>query len=153
MEAHHADYVMRRLEMDVFPVLGHKPVGEVTAPQLLAMAKRIESRGDLDIAKRALQTCGQVLRFAVAHGLAERNPAVDVKPSDALKARKKTNYARLDAQGVPTLLRRVDAYPGTGTPYDTAGDDADGADVCAHRRTHCGPLGGIRACARRVAHP
>lgn len=111
----HATYVLRRLEMDVFPVLGHKPVGEITAPQLLAMAKRIEARGALDIAKRALQTCGQVLRFAVAHGLAERNPAADVKPSDALKARKKTNYARLDAQEVPSLLRRIDAYQGTPT--------------------------------------
>ena len=63
------------------------------------MAKSIESRGALDIAKRALQTCGQILRYAVAHGILERNPAADVKPGDALKARKKTNYARLDAQG------------------------------------------------------
>ena len=45
----HADYVLRRLESDVFPVLGHKPVAEITAPHLLAMAKRIEKRGALDI--------------------------------------------------------------------------------------------------------
>lgn len=111
----HADYVLRRLESDVFPALGRKPVGEVTAPQLLAMAKRIESRGALDIAKRALQTCGQVFRYAVAHGQLERNPAADVKPSDALKPRRKTNYARLDAKEVPTLLRKIDAYQGTPT--------------------------------------
>lgn len=111
----HADYVLRRLESDVFPVLGRKPVGEVTAPQLLAMAKRIESRGAIDIAKRALQTCGQILRYAVAHGQLERNPAADVKPSDALKPRRKTNYARLDAKEVPTLLRKIDAYQGTPT--------------------------------------
>jgi len=111
----HADYVLRRLESDVFPALGRKPVGEVTAPQLLAMAKRIESRGAIDIAKRALQTCGQVLRYAVAHGQLERNPAADVKPSDALKPRRKTNYARLDAKEVPTLLRKIDAYQGTPT--------------------------------------
>jgi len=103
------------LESDVFPALGRKPVGEVTAPQLLAMAKRIESRGAIDIAKRALQTCGQVLRYAVAHGQLERNPAADVKPSDALKPRRKTNYARLDAKEVPTLLRKIDAYQGTPT--------------------------------------
>jgi len=111
----HADYVLRRLESDVFPALGRKPVGEVTAPQLLAMAKRIESRGAIDIAKRALQTCGQVLRYAVAHGQLERNPAADVKPGDALKPRRKTNYARLDAKEVPTLLRKIDAYQGTPT--------------------------------------
>lgn len=109
----HAEYVIRRLEADVFPVIGRKPVSEVTAPQLLAMAKRIESRGAIDIAKRALQTCGQILRYAVAHGLLERNPAADVKPSDALKPRKKENYPRLDAKEVPQLLRKIDAYQGT----------------------------------------
>jgi integrase len=111
----HADYVIRRLEADVFPAIGRKPISEVSAPQLLAMAKRIESRGAVDIAKRALQTCGQILRYAVAHGLLERNPASDVKPSDALKPRKKQNYARLDGKEVPTLLRKIDAYQGTPT--------------------------------------
>jgi integrase len=111
----HAEYVIRRLEADVFPVIGRKPISEVTAPQLLAMAKRIESRGAIDIAKRALQTCGQILRYAVAHGLLERNPAADVKPSDALKPRRKENYARLAAKKVPQLLRKIDAYPGTFT--------------------------------------
>ncbi|KQU80382.1 MULTISPECIES: integrase arm-type DNA-binding domain-containing protein [unclassified Rhizobacter] len=108
----HAEYVLRRLEMDVFPVLGAKPAAEITAPQLLAMAKKIEARGAVDIAKRALQTCGQVFRYAVAHGIVERNPAADVRPSDALKPRKKENYARLDAKDVPELLRKIDAYQG-----------------------------------------
>ena len=97
--------------------MGRKPLTEVTAPQLLAMAKRIESRGAVDIAKRALQTCGQILRYAVAHGLLERNPAADVKPSDALKPRRKENYARLDAKEVPQLLRKIDAYQGTPTTW------------------------------------
>ena len=111
----HSTYVLRRLEADVFPAIGHKPIGDVTAPQLLAMAKKIESRGALDIAKRALQTCGQVFRYAVAHGIIERNPAAEVKPSDALKPRKKQNYARLDARELPELLRKIEGYDGT--PY------------------------------------
>lgn len=111
----HADYVLRRLEADVFPVLGARPVDSITAPQLLAMAKRIESRGAIDIAKRALQTCSQIMRFAVAHGVIERNPGADVRPSDALKPREKENYARLDAREMPELLRKIEAYPGT--PY------------------------------------
>jgi integrase len=77
------------------------------------MAKRIESRGALDIAKRSLQTCGQIMRFAVAHGVIERNPSADVKPSDALKPRRKENYARLDAKEVPELLRKIEAYQGS----------------------------------------
>lgn len=111
----HADYVIRRLEADVFPKLGAKPIASITAPQLLAMAKAIEARGALDMAKRALQTCAQILRYAVAHGLIDRNPSVDVRPSDALKPRVKENYARLDAREMPELLRKIEAYPGA--PY------------------------------------
>jgi integrase len=109
----HADYVLRRLEADVFPALGGRPLASVTAPSLLAMAKGIEARGAIDIAKRSLQTCGQIMRYAVAHGLIERNPAADVKPSDALKPHTKENYARLDAKEMPELLRKIEAYQGT----------------------------------------
>lgn len=109
----HADYVLRRLEADVFPVLGKVPVADITAPKLLLVAKKIEARDAIDIAKRALQTCGQIMRYAVAHGLIERNPAADVKPGDALKPRKKVSYARLDAKDLPTLLRRIDVYHGS----------------------------------------
>lgn len=111
----HAEYVLRRLEADVFPAIGSRPVSSLTAPQLLAMAKSIETRGALDIAKRAFQTCSQILRFAVAHGLAERNPASDVRPSDALSTRKKQNFARLDEREMPELLRKIEAY--IGGPY------------------------------------
>jgi integrase len=111
----HSEYVMRRLEADVFPDLGTMPVADITAPKLLAVAKKIEKRGALDIAKRMLQTCSQIFRYAVAHGLLERNPGADVKPADALKARKKENYARLDARDLPELLRKMHVYDGS--PY------------------------------------
>lgn len=110
--ARHADYVIRRLEADIFPMIGTKSINSITAPILLMTIKKIESRGALDIAKRALSTCGQVFRYAVGHGLAERNPAADVKPSDVLKSTKKTNYARLDQKELPELLRRIEAYDG-----------------------------------------
>ena len=83
----HADYVIRRPEADVFPAVGRKPIGEITAPQLLAMCKKIEARGALDIARRCWQTCGQVFEDALAHGAIERNPTKDIKPSVALKPR------------------------------------------------------------------
>ncbi len=108
----HADYVLRRLEADVFPVIGPRPISDITAPELLAMVKRIEARGAADIAKRAWQTCGQIFRYAIAHGRAQRNPAADVKPSDALKPRNKTHYARVEAKELPELLRKVEAYAG-----------------------------------------
>jgi len=108
----HADYVIRRLEADIFPIIGRKPVTELTAPMLLMAIKKIESRGALDIAKGALTTCNQIMRYAVAHGLAERNPAADIKPSDVLKPTKKANYARLDQKELPELLQKINAYDG-----------------------------------------
>ena len=59
----HADYVLRRLEVDIFPTLGGKPIDEITAPRLLAVIRTIEKRGSLDIAKRALQTSGKIFRY------------------------------------------------------------------------------------------
>jgi len=109
----HAEYVLRRLEADVFPVIGSKPISEVTAPQLLAMAKKIESRGALDIARRAWQTAGQVFEHALAHGMCERNPAKDVRPGAALKPRQKGHFARLEPKELPELLRKMNAYQGS----------------------------------------
>ncbi|MCY1169350.1 Prophage integrase IntA [compost metagenome] len=109
----HAAYVLRRLEADVFPEIGARPISDLTAPILLAIAKKVEKRGAVDIAKRAWQTCGQIFRFAVANGLIERNPANDVRPSDALKARKKKHYARIEPKELPELLRKIEAYQGT----------------------------------------
>lgn len=108
----HAGYTIRRMEADVFPVIGAKPVNSITAAQLIVMVRKVESRGALDIAKRVLTLCGQVMRYAVAHGMAERNPAADIKPSDVLKPTKKTNHARLSEKELPELLRKIDGYDG-----------------------------------------
>ena len=110
---HHADYVLRRLEADIFPELGIKPIADITAPHLVRAAKKIEARGALDIAKRALQTCGQVFRYAVAHGFIDRNPTSDIKPADVLTSRTPTNYARLDTKELPELLRKMAVYGGS----------------------------------------
>lgn len=109
----HAGYALRRLELDAFPVIGARQVAELTAPQLVAMAKRIEARGAGELARRLLATCGQVLRWAVAHGLAERNAGADVKPGDVLKPRDVENHARIGAAELPELLRKVAAYEGS----------------------------------------
>ena len=113
--ASHVDYVWRRLEADVIPAIGARPIAEIEAPELVAMMKTIERRGALDIAKRALQTTSQIFRYAVAHGMATRNPAADIRPSDVLATRKKENYARIEAKELPALLRRIEMYQGAPT--------------------------------------
>ncbi len=109
----HAGYAMRRLEADVFPAIGATPVSEVEAQDVVAMIKAIEARGAKDIARRAHQMCGQVMRYAIAHGLAKRNPVIDVKPGDVLAPRKQTNYARIDAKELPALLRAMAGCQGS----------------------------------------
>ncbi len=108
----HAAQVLKRLEADVFPEIGDIPIAKVASSAFRDMAKKIESRGAIDIAKRALQTCGQVMRYAVAHDQAQRNPVSDIRPSDFLKARKKRNYSRISSQELPELLRAIDQYTG-----------------------------------------
>jgi integrase len=109
----HVEYTRRRMEMDILPVLGARPVAEIEAPELVAMTKAIEQRGARDIAKRALETAGQVFRYAIAHGHARRNPATEIRPRDILKSARKTNYARVDAKELPALLRAIEVYQGT----------------------------------------
>lgn len=108
----HAAYAIKRLEADAFPLLGSRPIAGLTAKDLTRMAKAVQARGAIDLAHRVLQMTGQVLRYAVAHDLIERNPATDVKPSDTLKSRRKENYARVGEKELPELLRKIEAYQG-----------------------------------------
>ena len=109
----HVDSVRRRMAADILPGLGSRPLTEIEAPELVAMTKAIEQRGARDIAKRALETSGQVFRYAIAHGYSKRNPASEIRPSDILKTVRKTNYARIDSKELPELLKKIEVYQGT----------------------------------------
>ncbi|MGA9135815.1 MAG: site-specific integrase, partial [Candidatus Sulfotelmatobacter sp.] len=102
----------RRLKNNILPQLGPRPIAEIEAPEIVAMAKAIEARGAGDLAKRALQTAGQIFRYALANGYAKRNPAADFKPHDVLKSTKKVNLARVDVKELPALLRAIECYQG-----------------------------------------
>lgn len=110
----HSERILRRLEADLFPWLGNRPIAEIKAPELLAALRRIESRGAVETAHRAKQTCGMVFRFAVATGRAERDPTGDLK--DALAKPKQRHHASItDPKRVGALLRAIDAYEGSFT--------------------------------------
>jgi integrase len=109
----HVNYVKRRMHADIFPILGFRPIADIKAPELVAMTKAIEERGARDIAKRALETTGQVFRYTIAHGYAKRNPASEIKPGDILKSTRKVNYARIDPRELADLLRAIEVYSGT----------------------------------------
>lgn len=108
----HAGQVLQRLEADILPSIGALPISKVTAPMLLEIAKKVEARGAHDLARRAFQVAGQVLRYAVGHGLIEQNVAAQVKPGDVLLPKKERHFARLDVRDIPELLRKIDVYDG-----------------------------------------
>jgi len=63
----HSSKIIARLEKDIFPYIGARPIVEIAAPALLARIRRIEARGALETAHRALACCGQVFRFAMPY--------------------------------------------------------------------------------------
>ncbi len=110
--ARHASTTKNRLKVNVYPVLGTRPVADVEPMELVQLAKGIEGRGASDMAKRILQIVGMVFRYAVANGYSQRNPAADIRPSDFLKPTRKVNMARIDAKELPGLLRSIEIYDG-----------------------------------------
>jgi integrase len=107
----HAARTLIRLEQDVFPWLGGQTISEIKAPQLLQTMRCIESRGAIETAHRALQACGQVFRYAIATGRAERDPTPDLR--GALKPVLVTHMAAItDPQRVGQLLHAIEDYKG-----------------------------------------
>lgn len=108
----HSGRIMARLENDLFPLLGNRAINAITAPELLAALRRKEGRGAYYSAHRLHQIAGQIFRYAIATGRAERNPAPDLK--GALQSSEKTHLAAItDPKQVGGLLRAIDDYQGT----------------------------------------
>ena len=109
---HHGDRIIRRFERDIFPWIGGRPIADVTAPELLAAMRRIEKRGALETAHRALGNCGQVFRYAIATGRATRDPSGDLR--GALPPVKGEHFAAVtEPIQAAELLRTLDGYQGT----------------------------------------
>lgn len=99
------------MENDVFPYIGGRPVAELSAPEFLRVARRIEERGAIESAHRIMQNCGQVMRYAIATGRADRNPVADLK--GALKPAPARHHAAItDVETLGGLLRAIDGYSG-----------------------------------------
>lgn len=108
----HSATIIRRLEKDIFPWLGNRPMSEITAPELLSVIRRVEDRGALETAHRELNICGQVFRYAIATARAERDPSADLR--GALPPVKTTHMAAVtDPTEFGDLLRLLDNYQGT----------------------------------------
>jgi integrase len=108
----HRVRTLRLLKNDLFPSLGKRPVDDISPPELLRVLRRVENRGAVDTAHRAQQTAGQVFRYAIATGRAERDPSADLR--GALKVHIKKHHAAItEPKELGKLLLAIDAYSGT----------------------------------------
>ena len=139
--ASYGDKIIARLENDVFPWIGKVPVAQVTPPQLLEVMRRIEARGVIETAHRALQDCSQALRYAVATGKASSNPARDLKGALA-----STQHKALPGHHRAQALRRAAACDRQlrGDACRSGGAQA-GADAAAAARVSCASPSGPRS--------
>jgi integrase len=108
----HAKKIIRRFELYIFPWLGSRPISEITPPELLGVLRKIEKRGILESAHRAQQNCGQVFRYAIATGRAERDTSADLR--GAIAPVKHGRMATItEPKKIGELLRVIDGYEGT----------------------------------------
>lgn len=104
--------VTKQLENNVFPWIGKRPIAVIKAPELLTVLRRMEERGILESAQRVRTICGQVFRYAIATGRAERDIAADLR--GALTTPKKKHLAAITTpKEVAALLRAIDSLEGT----------------------------------------
>ncbi len=110
----YAAIILRRLEANIFPLLGSLQITQVEPIQLLSVLRRIEGRGTVETAHRVKQTCSQVFRYAIATGRATRNPASDL--DGALKPVDSRHHPSVRGpKQVGELMRAIRGYSGSQT--------------------------------------
>ena len=97
--------ILHRLEQDVFPLIGKRPITEVKAPVMLDVLRQIEKRGAAEIARRNAQVCSQIFRYAIACGIAENDPVPALR--GALKPRIKGVHAAILVADLPDFLETL----------------------------------------------
>ena len=109
----HAKRVLSSLVRDVFPYIGARSIKAIESPEIVTLMKRIEARGVRESAHRVLQRISEVFVFAVASGIAERNPAADMVKVLAPKPKTENFAAVIEPKRFGELLRTLDGYQGT----------------------------------------
>jgi integrase len=110
--ASHADRVLRRLEKDVFPWLGARPIGDIAPQETLAVLRKIQERGALETAHRAKWACSQIFKYGIETGRAERDPT-GLFSAGALRPPVSRSHAAItDPARFAELLRSIDSYKG-----------------------------------------
>jgi integrase len=110
MAKRHGFYVIRRLETNIFPFLGSVPIKKIVPRDLLAVIRKVEGRGALEVARRTLQVVGQVFRYAIATGRAEHDISADLH--GALQQKKSGNYSYFSENEFREFLKQFSDFKG-----------------------------------------
>jgi integrase len=102
----HRENAKNRLKYNIFPALGHRPIAQITGPELLVELRKIERRGAHEMAHRIRALCSQVFRYGVACGVCERDPASDLR--GALVPVRSDNMPVIELEELPELLVAID---------------------------------------------
>jgi integrase len=102
----YAQDILHRLEMDIFPAIGKRPIVDISPLTVLETLRKIEKRGAHEMTRRAMQYCGQIFRYAIVTGRADRNPTTDLK--GALKPVKHSHFAALEPKDLPLFLQALE---------------------------------------------
>lgn len=99
---------LQYMEADILPVIGQRPIKEVTRPELVALVRKVEKRGALNVAGKIRQWLSQIFRYGLAKGSVESNPATDLDVVAAIAPRTK-NHPHVPLSEIPILLGKLDA--------------------------------------------
>lgn len=107
----HSNKIMVRLERDIFPWLGKRPINEITAPELLSCLRRVEKRGTIELTHRLHQYCSRVFRYAIATGHAERDISYDLRGAIS-PVITRHHPSITDVKSIAGLLSAIEGYQG-----------------------------------------
>lgn len=111
--APHAARILQRLEDNLFPWIGAKPIREVTSADVLQCIDRMAKRGAFDTARRVLQIAKKIFKWAIGRGLIAASPAAHIEPRDELPSINVAHRAAIkDPKQFGALLRAIDGYQG-----------------------------------------
>lgn len=111
--SNYREKVEGRLRKYIYPLLGRRPVGEVTAPELLSALRRVEEAGNIETARRCKQHVSRTYRYAIAAGKATHNPATGLEEALAARPRPKHFAAITDPDKLGAFLRAIEGFDGT----------------------------------------
>lgn len=107
----YAGHIIRRLENDIFPIVGSHDISEITPRQMLDALRKIEARGSIELAHRIKNYCSEVFRYAIPDGRCDSDPCRDLTPALSKKGRVK-HRSKVAAKDLPDFYVRFNADTG-----------------------------------------